>query len=141
MKYNYTGIFFHKALTDNGKLDTQIACPHVTHKYKPTEVNKSLFGQEVMFKVVGYGINEENEGLLVEVAQASDEMREALAEIEVPHITLSISKEGKAVNTRYLNFEPCTPWYLSGFYGGFNKGKVFYKQGLTNIPKQGIIKP
>ena len=124
---NYTGVFFDKALTDNGKLDKQIAFPHVTHKYKPAEIDRSLFGQVVIFKVIGYGINAENEGLLVEVAEASEEMKKALAEIEVPHITLSISANGKAVNTRYLDFESCTPWYIGGHYGGFEKGKTFFK--------------
>lgn len=124
---NYTGVFFDKALTDNGKLDKQIAFPHVTHKYKPAEIDRSLFGQVVIFKVIGYGINAENEGLLVEVAEASEEMKKALAEIEVPHITLSISANGKAVNTRYLDFELCTPWYIGGYYGGFEKGKTFFK--------------
>lgn len=124
---NYTGVFFDKALTDNGKLDKQIAFPHVTHKYKPAEIDRSLFGQVVIFKVIGYGINAENEGLLVEVAEASEKMKKALAEIEVPHITLSISANGKAVNTRYLDFEPCIPWYIGGHYGGFKKGKTFFK--------------
>lgn len=124
---NYTGVFFDKALTDNGKLDKQIAFPHVTHKYKPAEIDRSLFGQVVIFKVIGYGINAENEGLLVEVAEASEEMKKVLAEIEVPHITLSISANGKAVNTRYLDFKPCTPWYIGGHYGGFEKGKTFFK--------------
>lgn len=124
---NYTGVFFHSDLTKNGKLAKQIACPHVTHQYKPTEVNKSLFGQEVTFKVIGYDINEENEGYLVEVYEASEEMKKALAEIELPHITLSISESGKAVNTRFLEFESCEPWFIGGYYGGFEKGKIFYK--------------
>lgn len=122
----YTGVFFDKALTENGKLNKQIAFPHVTHRFHPTEIDRNLFGQAVTFKVVGYGINAENEGLLVEVAEASEEMRKALAEVEIPHITLSISAEGKAVNTKYLGFEPCTPWYIGGRYGGFENGKVLF---------------
>lgn len=120
----YTGVFFEENF--NNKLDKKIQFPHVTNQFKPTKVDYSLFGQEVVFKVIGYGINEENEGYLVELVNATQEIKNAFANIEKLHITISVSQTGKPVNTKNLDFKPIQPFYLKGRYGGYEKNKVVY---------------
>lgn len=121
MNIIYTGIFFEKM---TGKLEKQIEFPHVTHEFRPMNINEDLFGQEVTFEIIGYGIDTENEGYLVKVKTATDEMRKALDIIAIPHITLSVSKNGKPVNTKNLEFKPCAGFEITGVYGGFNGNKI-----------------
>lgn len=46
-------------------------------------------------------------------------------QIEVPHITIAVSSEGKPVNTKNLNFEDINPIEMEGKYGGYDRwGKV-----------------
>ena len=93
--------------------------PHVTFQYAPEQVDESLFGEKVHIRVVGYGKDGENEGLKVEVSAQERRLEELIHRIPVPHITLSISVSGAAVNTRYLNFDPVAPVELIGVFGGW----------------------
>lgn len=117
---NYTALFINKEDRATSKLDKTIEFQHITHEYRPKEVNKELFGQTAKLRVIGYGINEENEGYLVEIIEASEEIKKAFSIVEVPHITIGISKSGKAVNTRYLEFAAIEPFEIVATYGGFN---------------------
>lgn len=126
MKIIYTALFIDKNSIPTSKLDKTIEFPHMTHLFKPTEVNENLFGQKAILEVYGYGINAENEGWLVRIKEASEEIKKAFEVVEVPHITLGISKDGKAVNTRYLNFEAIEPFEIEAVYDGFGKGKIIY---------------
>lgn len=120
----FTGVFFEKKFET--KLDKTIAFPHVTFQFKPKEIDKNLFGQEVTFKVVAHGINEDNEGFLVEIVEATEEMKKAFNKIERPHITIGVSNKGKAVNTKNLEFKPCDSFILKGRFGGFEKNKIIF---------------
>ena len=50
----------------------------------------------------------------------SDELRELFNAIPIPHITLSVSEEGKPVNTANLEFHSIgNPATVTGIFGGF----------------------
>lgn len=121
----YTGLFLNTTLfTTHEKL---IRNQHVTHEFRPKEINKNLFGQTATLKIIGFGADDENEGYLVKITKASGEIYEAFKDIECLHITTGVSATGKPVNTANLNFEPCEPFTVEATYGGFtDKGKVVY---------------
>ena len=125
-KVIYTGAFVdskeleHK-LEEYGvertKLWRQIKDTHVTFQFRPADVDESLFGLPVDIRVIGYGVNTQNEGLLVEVTCANETVQKLCDKVEVPHITLSVSEDGKPVNTRYVGFAPIkTPFTIRGVY-------------------------
>lgn len=123
--YEYVGCFFDFeelyakiANIPRKPLAKTISNPHVTFVYKPEEIDESLFGSIVKVRIIGYGFNEENEGLHVDVRTDNDALEKMITEIPVPHITLSISENGAAVNTRYLAFYEIEPVELTGFFGG-----------------------
>ena len=123
--YRYIGCFIspsslEAAIAGLGvRLSKPIACPHITFAYMPKTVDTSLFGERVIFRAVGYGRDEENEGLLVEPLCVPARLKTLADEIDVPHITLSVSDSGEPVNTRYLQFTPIEPFELEGTFGGF----------------------
>lgn len=105
-------------------LSKPILTPHVTVAYRPTAVDRSLFGTKVGIRVIGYGRDVDNEGLLVELSTQEARLKELLQAIEVPHITLSISQTGKPVNTKNLQFTAVEPFELLGTYGGYTDNGV-----------------
>ena len=125
--YEYVGAFISRY-----KLEQAIACirrtplkcavmnPHVTFEYKPLHVDVELFGRYIDVRIVGYGCDGKNEGLAVEVFSEMPELKQKIERIPVPHITLSTSADGKAVNTRYLTFYDVPPIAIAGTYGGFS---------------------
>lgn len=130
-KVVYTGVFVdskdltHK-LSMHGvkrtKLWREIPNTHVTFQYRPETVDESLFGSPVDIRVVGYGVNSQNEGLLVEVICANKEVQKLCEQVAVPHITLSVSEDGKPVNTRYVDFVRIeNPFVIQGVYNAFCK--------------------
>lgn len=130
-KVVYTGVFVdskdltHK-LSMHGvkrtKLWREIPNTHVTFQYRPETVDESLFGSPVDIRVVGYGANSQNEGLLVEVICANKEVQKLCEQVAVPHITLSVSEDGKPVNTRYVDFVRIeNPFVIQGVYNAFCK--------------------
>lgn len=143
MKNIYTGVFFDSAELDNlfmtyfgrEKLSNVIENPHVTFTFKPDMVDPELFGIPVKFKVVGYANDGKNQGLLVAAPEISVSNRTSayahlMAEynkIKNPHITISVSIDGRPVDTGRLKFEPiATPFEIVGKYGVFtNEGILF----------------
>lgn len=131
-KIIYTGVFFdasalYAAMNKHlprKKLHRQIENPHVTVQYKPRDVNTSLFGQEVEFTVTGYAVDGRNEGVAVQFSK--DGLPQVLCEllegIKVPHITFSVSKDGKPVDTGRLQFHACQPFKIRGTYQPFYAG-------------------
>ncbi len=125
-QFCYTGCFFdpddlEKRLSyiSRRPLSRSILVPHVTVQFRPECVDDSLFGLEVRVRIKGYGRDENNEGVLVELSAQNPQLMEHLQAIAVPHITLSISNIGKPVNTRNLHFEAVQEVELTGKYGGF----------------------
>lgn len=130
--FRYIGVFvsfteLHRAIRDirTEPLACDIPSPHVTFAYRPQEVDQALFGIPVRIRVTGYGCDGHNEGLQVQLFPSDPVLQPLIDAIPVPHITISISEDGKAVNTRYLEFAPITPFELTGFSGGYtDQGQV-----------------
>lgn len=130
-KVIYTGVFINakeleRQLEEHGverqKLWRDIHDTHVTFQFRPTDVDESLFGRPVDIRVVGYGVNPQNEGLLVEICCADKKVQRLCEQVEVPHITLSVSEKGKPVNTRYVDFAPIeNPFTVQGVYDAFQE--------------------
>lgn len=125
----YTGVFLEGASLyalvsekiGDLRLHQNVLSPHITFQYMPQMIRDDLFGEKAEFRVVGYGKDELNEGLLVEWQSGSLALKKEFARICIPHITLSFSDYGHAVNTRYLDFKPIVPFTISGTFGGFTK--------------------
>ena len=126
-KMKYIGCFLNKdelaeraALQRAEGLAKQIEHPHVTFFYHPETVPAAQFGKAVMLRVVGYGCDGENEAFSVIFEDLPKGLAELASAIERPHITLSVSETGKAVNSRDLTFRPITPFLLTGVFGGMD---------------------
>lgn len=124
-KYEYVGCFFDcndffnlMAPLRKNPLKNNKTKPHVTFKYNPVEVSTELFGTEINVTINGYGNNGENEGVSVTLTSNNEIINKMIAQIEVPHITLAVSDNGQAVNTRYLEFVDIEPLQIVGKYGG-----------------------
>lgn len=124
--YSYIGCFVSpqelSACMDNlneVRLANVIENPHVTFAYRPYSVDESIFGELVHIRIVAYGNDGTNEGVKVELFSDNAKINALSRQIEVPHITLSVSDTGEAVNTRYLKFTAIPPMELIGRFGGF----------------------
>lgn len=102
-------------------LKRAILNPHVTVAYRPETVDLSLFGMKVRLRITDYGRDENNEGVRVELFAEDPRLAEQFQTVKVPHITLSVSEAGEAVNTRDLRFEAVKPVELFGVYGGYTE--------------------
>lgn len=132
-KYIYTGVFFQfdeirKDLDfycTSNRLAKVIEHPHVTFTYKPDEVHPELFGREVVFRVVGYANDGKNQGIKVKVARMATDLLSEYETIKVPHITISVSADGKPVDTANLHFEDIEETFcIAGRYGAYD-GKEY----------------
>lgn len=115
----YTGIFLGTIIP--GVLERQITRQHVTHLYKPKpeRVNPAFFGKLVFINVIGYANDGNNQGYLVSLTTSDEALQQELDKIKTPHITISVSKDGKPVDTRNLDFAPINGALLVGTYGGY----------------------
>lgn len=136
----YYGIFFEgpfdSLLRDKveTKLDKPIDDLHVTFSFNPKEEDKlpkELIGKEIPIKVIGEGNNGTNHGYKVELPNmnfAINGERVSLKSLytnpAVPHITMSLSPKGKAVDTRYLDFSKIEPFDVVGKLGYWKNDKV-----------------
>lgn len=100
-------------------LENDIQDPHITFAYKPKEVVQSLFGEKIHIIIVGYGNDGLNEGLKVQLRADNPAIQSMIDQIEVPHITIAVSSEGKPVHTKNLDFENINPIEMEGKYGGY----------------------
>lgn len=106
-------------------LENDIQDPHITFAYKPKEVVQSLFGEKIHIIIVGYGNDGLNEGLKVQLRADNPSIQSMIDQLEVPHITIAVSSEGKSVNTKNLDFKNINPIEMEGKYGGYARwGKV-----------------
>lgn len=128
----YEGFFIWNDL--ESKLPKDIRFKHITTEFMPKVTHEHLYGQIATFKVTGYGNDGINEGYKVELiaAQTTDrdelKLEELYKKIEVPHITLSTSPEGKPVNTKNLKFEPLAddkPFIVITQFGDFADNRPY----------------
>lgn len=99
------------------RLEKRIRFPHVTVRFEPDEVPDALIGEKARVLVTGYGNDGTNEGLLVEIASGNPDLQALLDTIQRPHITLSVSRQGKAVDTARLDFGPAEPFEMEAVFG------------------------
>ena len=123
--YEYIGCFvpLQGLLSTISSLDRKplaraILQTHVTFQYMPIQVCEDLFGERIEVTITGYGSDNENEGLLVQCRADHPVLQEMIRQIPVPHITLSVSENGQAVNTRYLRFHSIPYLQCVGTFGG-----------------------
>lgn len=103
MRVIYEGFFVIDNL--DHELQKDIENKHVTTEFRPANSHEHLYGTEATFIVTGYGNDSVNEGYSVKLAHCdNDELIELYNNIAIPHITLSVSLEGKPVNTANLEF-------------------------------------
>lgn len=109
----YEGFFFENEFSGNqfvGSLDRTIKNQHITTAFKPEVPNADLYGEYADFQIIGYGNDGKNEGFEVKLVRCDNiDLVNIYDKIAVPHITVSVSKDGKPVDTAKLKFH--------GFYG------------------------
>lgn len=127
----YEGLFFEddmfnliKNLEEN-KLDVINDILHCTFKYHPNsnEIFNDIVGKSFDIYLIGYGSNSQNSGFEILLPEELkkyyinyDEKNPTI--LKTPHITASIAKGAKAVNTKDLDFKPLKkPIKLTGKFG------------------------
>ncbi len=114
-------------------LERTIETPHVTFAYQPQQVDDALFGALVDITINGYGNDGYNEGVRVTLTSANPTVMALYEEIAVPHITLSVSWDGRPADTQFLDFEPVEPVHIQGIFGACtDRGKVLTKPFRKN---------
>lgn len=132
MRIIYEGFFVNPNVELHSVLDKDIEFKHITTEFKPAKTHEHLYGKMANFVVKGYGNDDVNEGILVGISSSEDgELDELFNNIGVPHITLSVSNEGKPVNTSKLDFNQPIPSELDGqtiqcTFGGFTGAKPIF---------------
>lgn len=126
--FNYVGCFvkfedFQSSIRDirRNPLKNDIQDPHVTFAYRPENVNQALFGEKIHIWLVGYGNNGKNEGLKVKLESDNAAVQAMIDQVKVPHITISVSYDGKPVDTKELEFADIDPIEMEGKFGGYAK--------------------
>jgi hypothetical protein len=124
----YIGVFFDSNDLPKGKLEKDVLDKHITLKYHPTtievEMFKNLLGKEVTVSIIGYGNDGNNEGFFVEILTKNIPYLGA----DRPHITLSVSAVGNAVNTAFVPLSAAAYGKVTGRIGFFaNDGKILFK--------------
>lgn len=117
----YWGIFFSNEFLT--LLENEIQFPHVTFGFR-IEMPDYILGQECTVNVIGYGLDDKNEALLVELPE---EVLDIYSGSNKPHITLSVANDGKPVNSGNLEFMEINPWKLSGVFGYFNGSELVFE--------------
>lgn len=124
-KYLYVGLFLTEdqaqriySHVGGHRLPKTVDSPHVTLAFEPTGAREELFGKLVPFEVIGYGNDGVNEGALVKLGDIDTELLSVASERPTHHITLSLARGGRAVDTGSLPFSPIEPLCLEAPYGG-----------------------
>ena len=124
----YEGFFIIDEL--HGNLEKDIQFKHITTEFRPKVTHEHLYGTKAGFVISGYANDGNNEGLYISKMTSSDkELEDLFDNVEVPHITLSVSTVGKPVNTAKLNFSQLNPedyYMVCGKFGGFNGKEVVF---------------
>lgn len=129
----YTGIFLNSDEVYKlfpPKLSIVVGHPHVTLAYRGgiESAHEEFLGEAVKVRVIGYANDGKNEGLQVELTAENSELQKLCNAVEIPHVTLSTSRESKNRLTKDSNFAPLEkPIELVGHYGVFTRsGLVLY---------------
>lgn len=109
-----------------GKLGNTIEHKHVTFGFR-TPCPESLVGTKWKIRFNGnYGLDDRNEAFEVDIP---NELADVYKGAKVPHLTVSVSDNGKPVDSAYLDFEPVyEPFEVEmtmGYFPGGNSEPVF----------------
>lgn len=120
---------------------------HCTFAYKPKNIEmfNDIIGKNIDILLIGYGCDGKNSGF--KVSFPNDMKKYFLnadkeGNLKVPHITTSLSKTGKAINTANLKFEDIEESVvIKGKFGAFvvenNKRYIsFEKIHIDQFEKQ-----
>lgn len=145
-KIIYAGIFFDLATVEaavgqNGGvvLEKEITLPHVTLAFRPSNEDMQklqlLLGKEVEVSLDEFAYNNRNAGFRVSVI-TPDSVVSNFLKGKLPHITTSVSQEGRPVDTPRLfdesfegiNFVQVDSQTITGRIGVFcSDGQVHYE--------------
>lgn len=125
-KMIYWGLFFPTTTTDNS-LSNVVKFQHITFgfKVKPPVGLNGRWGRIAETTIIGYGNDGENEGYKIELHGWKKFYRSNAT----PHITISVSENGKPVNTGKIKFDKCEEIDYTGRWGWFGSdGKVHFEK-------------
>ncbi len=160
----YTGFFVdQEELLEHNKhetLDRVIKDPHVTIEFRPNSLplisgivdnlDPGEPGSEAIIKAVGYANDGKNQGYLVDIQTENTPVENYIKQKTVTmengesrpaqaHITVSVSEDGKPVDTEKLNFEPLPEeeqFELTGRLGIFSKDGIIYDRKVIEEMKE-----
>ena len=120
MNIIYEGFFIINEL--DSRLEKDIENKHITTEYRPKKSHEHLYGERATFAITGYGCDGQNEGYSVTLLSCdNEELVNLFNQIPVPHITLSVSREGRPKDTCNLTFEDYrSNTIIKTVLGGFN---------------------
>lgn len=128
----YAGVFFdfadvEAAVSQKGgaTLEKEIALPHVTLAFRPSDEDmrklQGLLGKEVEVKLDKFAYNNRNAGFRVSIVTPNSVV-EGFLKGKLPHITTSVSAEGRPVDT---------PKLFDGSFEGVNSVQMTNTQILS----------
>ena len=116
---------------------------HCTMQYMPKDLKffRDMIGKEIVITLIGYGCDGENSGFKVQFPENIKKYflnTDKEGNLKVPHITTSLSKNGKAVNTMNLKFDDFeNPIFIRGKFGCFvkegGKGYISFDNEKSSI--------
>lgn len=131
-KVSFTAIFLEEdsasLLLENGeRLENIKSEMHVTLSLGNSKlVSDDWMGKRVKLIVDGRGMSDTNEGYRVILPEEILAMYSQM-ETRVPHITVSLSKEGRAKDTKDLVFQPISPFVVRGRMGlQLSNGEIIF---------------
>jgi hypothetical protein len=98
----YFGLFFETSDLPTPTLKRVVHNPHITFEFKPTTLPEEIIFEIFSVKVIGYGNDGQNEGLLIELPS---DLKKYYKGQSVVHITLSTDKKGKPVDTGKIPYK------------------------------------
>ena len=101
----------------NSKLENRIDTPHITVYYKPSQSHEIYYGQKGRFEFYEYGCDDNNEGYKVRCVGDDDLVQHLLKNVDIPHVTVSVSSNGRPKDTKKLNFVACEPYVYEAIFG------------------------
>lgn len=142
---SYVGIFFDDDekihCLEKNRLENVNDKIHVTFCYHPTnlEIFDKIVGNSIKVKLIGYGSDVNNSGFKVKFSNKYNKYYQnydSNNKLKIPHITASLSKDGKASDTKNLIFHKINTVTLVGKFGYWikdgNKEYVSFKQFSNN---------
>lgn len=130
MKIIYYGLFLTPEsesllLQKESLLEKPVSDLHVTFSFKPSEnLPDYIIGKTFPIRVIGSGRNENNHGFEVDIPSELDAYYTGA---EKKHITVSLSEDGKPLDSKHLDFHPIEPFTVYGTMGYYISKKIVFE--------------